>query len=240
LRIIRSFGSLGLALLPLVGCASTLPSTTAPVSAPVTLAAAIVDAPPQAAPVPVDDTPAATCEKAGDDSDACFARDDYREWLCGRTDPSAAVALFRKGTPWTRAYVTRDLDSWDPSRRSHKTHLALDEEVIVLHPYKPTGGVMIVGGTNAQGWTSLDAVRVDGTCVSLMADEVSMKRPPAPKHAPIAWDRLPDHARTELLASPDLRKKADQMERACTKAAEPRCAKAKGQLTDAVVAASGS
>ena len=72
-----------------------------------------------------------------------------------------------------------------------------------------------------------------------MGDEVNMKRPPAPKHAPIAWDKLPDHTRTELLASPDLRKKADQMAKACTKAGEPRCAKAKSQLTDAVVA-SGS
>lgn len=230
--------ALGL-VFPLVGCASTLPSTVAPPPPPVTVAAAIVDAPPPVAPPPVDDTPAATCEKSGDDSDACFASDDYRAWLCDRTDPSAAVALFRKGTPWMRAYVARDLESWDPSRRSHKTRLSLDEEVIVLHPYKPTGAVMIVGASNARGWTSLDAVRVDGTCVSLMADEISMKRPPAPKHAPIAWDKLPDHTRTALLASPDLRKKADQMTRACTNASEPRCTKAKSQLTDAVVA-SGS
>jgi hypothetical protein len=172
------------------------------------------------------------------DGEPCFASDEYRAWLCGRADPSDAVALFHKGTAWTRAYVARDLQSWDPGRRSKKSHLVLDEEVLVLHAYKPTGDVMVVGASNALGWTSLDAVRTDGTCVSLMADEVSLKRPPSPKHATIAWEKLPEHARTTMLASPELRKKGDQVLKACAsaKTAEPRCAKAKSQLTDAVVA----
>jgi hypothetical protein len=222
--------------LALGACAAAPPPPpAAPPPAPVVLVAAVVAAPPP--PAPADETPAATCEKpdgAADDA-KCFPSEAYREWLCGRGDPGAAVALFHKGGPWTRAYLARDVESWDPSRRSKRSHLAFDEEVIVLHPNKPSGDVVVVGATNALGWTSLDAVRADGTCVSLMADEITMKRPPAPKHATIAWEKLPERTRTELLASPELRKKGEQMTKACAKAALPQCAKAKSQLTDAVV-----
>jgi hypothetical protein len=218
----------------LAGCAAApTPPPVAP--APVTLAAVVAAPPP---PVP-DGPPIATCEKPDDSDssdDTCFPSEAYRTWLCDGSDPTAAVALFHKGTPWTRAYVARDLESWDPSRRSKKSHLALDEEVVVLHPYKPSGDVLVMGATNAHGWTSMDAVRVDGTCVSLMSDEVSMKRPPSPKHATIAWDRLPERTRTGLLASPELKKKEALMTKTCAKSAQPQCAKAKSQLTDAVIA----
>jgi hypothetical protein len=234
--------SIALALaFPMVACAATLPPPPPAPPLPVTVASAVVEAPEEPAPPApaVDETPAATCEPAGDASEGCFASEAYRTWLCGRSDPSVTVALFRKGTPWTRAYVARDLESWDPSRLSRKVRLSLDEEVVVLHPYKPTGGVVMVGASNTRGWTSVDALRADGTCVSLMSDEITMKRPPAPKHAPIAWEKLPDHTRTELLASPELRKKADLVTKACTSAGEPRCMKAKTQLTDAVIASGG-
>ena len=220
----------------LCACAAAPPPPPVAPPAPVVLADAVVTAPPP----PVDETPAATCDKA-DGDDACFASESYRSWLCGRSDPAAAVAMFRKGTPWMRGYVSRDLESWDPGRRSQKVRLALDEEVLVLHPYTPSSGVVVVGSTNTQGWSSVDAIRADGTCVSLMADEITSKRPPAPKHATIAWERLTEQVRGELLSSPELKKKADQMLKACgagapSGAAIAGCSKAKNKLTDAVVA----
>jgi hypothetical protein len=181
--------------------------------------------------------PVATCVPNGDEG--CFAEEAYRTWLCEQTLPTPALALFRKGSPWVRAYVSRDLDSWDPSHRTRggKARLSLDEEVIVLHPYKPTGGVLVVGQANAYGWTSADVVRADGTCVSLMADEITMKRPPAPKHAALAWDKIDDHTRTAWLAVPDVKRRAEGVAKACAARSDTRgCAKARGLLTDAVVA----
>jgi hypothetical protein len=182
----------------------------------------------------------ASCAKPG--TEECFPDEEYKAWLCGRSDPGEALSLFRKGAPWVRAYVTRNLESWDPGAHAHVTrsHLALDEEVVVLHPYKPSSGIIIMGSTTPNGWTSVDAVRSDGTCVSLMGDEITLRRPPAPTHAPIAWDKLDDHTRDQLLASPDVRRKADRVAKLCAVDSDRRCKQAKVQLTDAAVASSAS
>lgn len=97
---------------------------------------------------------------------------------------------------------------------------------------------MLLGSTTPNGWTSVDVLRTDGSCVSLMADEIAMKRPPAPTHAPIAWEKVSDRTRDELLAAPALRKKADLMAKACANVTDKRCIQARVQLSDALVASS--
>ena len=235
--------------LTFVACASAPPSPAiepaplAPAPPPPVAVAPAETPPPPAGP------PVATCVASDAAADVCFPDAAYRDWLCSEGSPAAAFDLFRKGTPFVRAYVSRDLESWDPNHRSRagRSHLSLDEEVILLHAYKPESGVMVLGAANARGWTSVDAVRLDGSCVSLMSDEISTKRPPSPRHAPIAWEKLDGQMRDKLLASPDLRKKADQMAKTCTLASASasadgtkRCLRAKSQLTDAAVAATPS
>jgi hypothetical protein len=213
------------------------PPPAAPAAAATTDTAATTSAPVPATAAP-EGPPVARCEPADDAKEGCFPDEAYRTWLCDQSGPATAVSLFRKGSPWTRAYVARDLDSWDPTRRhAQKTHLALDEEVIVLHPNKAKSDVMVVGATNAFGWSSVDALRADGTCVSLMADEVTSKRPPTPKHAPVAWEKVDDQTRSAWLALPDVRKRVDAMTHACAAGTSGQgCVKAKTRVTDAVVA----
>jgi hypothetical protein len=190
-----------------------------------------------AVPATPDGPPVARCEPSSDPGEGCFPDERYRAWLCDESGPGTAVSLFRKGSPWVRAYVARDLESWDPTRpHAQKTHLALDEEVVVLHPNKAHSDVMVVGATNAHGWSSVDAVRSDGTCVSLMADEITAKRPPAPKHAPLAWEKLDDHTRSAWLALPDVRKRVELMTHACASGGGQGCTKAKVRVIDAIVA----
>ncbi len=220
-------------------CASPKPPPAAPAPPPVVVESAVAPAAPPPAPDP--GPPKAECV-ARDGETGCFAADDYRTWLCDQHDATAAVAMFAKGTPWVRAYVSRDLEAWDPGRRSRegRSKLALDEEVLVLHAYRPQGGVVVVGGTSAEGWSSVDAVRLDGTCVSLMADEITTRRPPAPRRSPLAWDRLTQSAKSALLATPAVKKRADAATKACAGKPERPCTKAREQLADAIVAAQAS
>ncbi len=223
-----SFGCL------VVACA--LPDAQAPAAqAPSAPAAPVATTTAAVVPVP-EGPPVAKCEPSAEGGEGCFPDERYRGWLCDESAPGTAVPLFGKGTPWVRAYVTRDLESWDPTRpHAQKTHLGLDEEVIVLRANKPKGDVMVVGATNAQGWASVDAVRADGQCVSLMADEITTKRPMAPKHAPLAWEKVDDRTRSAWLALPDVKKRVDAMAKACVGAGQG-CAKAKSRVVDAVVA----
>ena len=73
-----------------------------------------------------------------------------------------------------------------------------DEEVLVL----------------ARGVT-YDVLRWDGTCVSLVPSDVTFKKPPQPKAAPIPWRRLSEPTRAALLASPKVQATHKLVHTAC-------------------------
>jgi hypothetical protein len=54
---------------------------------------------------------------------------------------------------------------------------------------------MVIGGGN------YDALRWDGTCVSVSADEVTLLAPPVRAVATINWKYLPDEIQESLLAN---------------------------------------
>ena len=92
--------------------------------------------------------------------------------------PDVAQSLFVKGSPWTRAYLRLNVDAWYTGSRSSKVTLKLDEEVVVLHHTNPAGGIIVNGAGGP-----FDVMRLDGTCATLTGEEVTLKRPRAPKHA---------------------------------------------------------
>ena len=216
--------------LPLAACASTPappPVAPAPVAPPVVVESAVAPAPPLAAPEP----PRAECV-ARDGEPGCSADDGYHAWL-GRAALSVGGD---RDVPQGHAVGPRlrhaRAQAWDPGHHKleGKSKLALDEEVILLHAYRPEGGVVVMGATSAEGWTSVDAVRLDGTCVSLMADEVTTRRPPAPTRSTLAWDRLSESAKGALLATPAVKARADAATKACGAKARRACVKAREQL----------
>jgi len=101
--------------------------------------------------------------------------------LCQWRSPDVALSMFRKGTPWTRAYMGRRTEAWYMgARHSAPVQMTVGEEVIVL---AARGGG--TGGVQVSGSGSYDVYRWDGQCASVMADEVRLRRPPAPTAAPI-------------------------------------------------------
>ncbi|MDF2694865.1 MAG: hypothetical protein K0S65_3248, partial [Labilithrix sp.] len=117
-----------------------------------------------------------------------------------------------------------------------RAKLAFDEEVIVLsrHSAGGGGGIVMTGAM-----ASYDVLRWDGTCVSVMEGELTTRRPPAPKPAPVSWSRLEETTRRALLASPKVKATHDSLDKACgsvASAVEKRsCEKADKTFAAAVV-----
>jgi hypothetical protein len=148
--------------------------------------------------------------------------------LCQWRSPDVALAMFRKGTPWKRAYMGRRTDAWYMgARHSAPVQMILGEEVIVL---AARGGG--TGGVQVSGSGSYDVYRWDGQCASVMADEVRLRRPPAPKAAPIVWQSLSEATRAALLDDPAIKLRLDEQQDGCgNDASAPRCTKMAAALT---------
>jgi len=141
-----------------------------------------------------------------------------------------ALVLFAKGSPWTRAYLRLNVEAWYPASRSTKVALKVNEEVIVLHHPNPRGGI-IVNGSGAP----FDVIRLDGACATLAGDEITFKRPLAPRHPLVPWPQLDPRVREALLSDPAVSETSVAYDDACHEAAAAACAKAGGRLTTAIL-----
>lgn len=117
----------------------------------------------------------------------CVPPKEFVEKLCESSRPNVALTMFRKGTPWTRAYVrVMQVEAWYASgARSRPAKLRFAEEVLVIADRSSQPSGMVVSGSG-----SYDVLRWDGTCVSVMNDEVSLRSPGSPDVAMIDWKRL--------------------------------------------------
>ncbi len=183
-------------------------------------------------PAPLPTTCAVESAKAGKDAKVCMVGADYAKKLCAGMYPELTLALFMKGTPWTRAYLRGDVEAWNASG-GHTTSvkLAFDEEVIVLarHGAAAAGGIVMTGAQ-----ASYDVLRWDGTCVSISEGEMTMTKPPAPKAAAVPWKRLDDGARKALLESPKVKGSQDALEKACASGDEKACESASNALSTSI------
>lgn len=230
------------ALLALTGCAAPKPALVAaaepvavaddaePVSQTTTLAAAVPAEEP-AAPEPI---PSECGDEATFGKDKlCVPAASYARKLCGGIYPEVALGMFAKGTPFTRVYLAGDVDAWNASGGlTHRARLAFDEEVIVLAKHAPGGsGGIVMTGMQA----SFDVLRWDGTCVSVMEGELTTKKPPAPKPAPVPFSRLEETTRRALLASPKVKSTYDELGKQCATTEKAKCTKAEQAFAKAVV-----
>ncbi|MDB4993601.1 MAG: hypothetical protein JWM74_1033 [Myxococcaceae bacterium] len=164
----------------------------------------------------------------------CTPDADFAKRLCGGEYPDVALALMGKGTPFTRSYMTRDVDAWNATGgRTHRAKVLFDEEVMVVQYRKAqSGGIVMVSANGESG--SYDVLRWDGSCVSVMAEEITLARPPQPKRAAIPWRHLDDATKTALLAAPAVKNSYALLGKACDGNAD-RCTKAESALSSAVV-----
>jgi hypothetical protein len=221
----------------------------------VTLGAGCGSAPP---PPPVSDASkpaaadAAPKEKAAEKADAapkvlpttctpgadglCAPPEDFVKRLCGGSFPDVALVMFAKDTPWSRGYLRRAMDAWSASGgKSSNEKTQVDDEVLLLVHRVPDTGGMSVSGSSGGGY---EALRWDGTCVSLMAEEVTTRLPAKAKAAKIPWKDLDLKTREALSADEKVGPFVAEYRKECKGGfgeVTPKCEKADKKLAQGIV-----
>lgn len=172
------------------------------------------------------------CFKAGA---TCSPDPKFVKRLCNGKFPSLGLYLF-SNPAWTRGYLTRRTQAWNASGgASDSGWVEFDEEVLILYARVADAGGMQVSGAGG----SYDALRWDGSCVTLQSEEVTMSKAPAPKYPAIDFRYLDDDTQ-EALRKDDKVNKAWQARRAECKGATSgdvslKCVKADDALTKSVI-----
>jgi len=174
---------------------------------------------------------------AGGSSDPCVPDKTFVQRLCDGSFPDVALLLMSKSMPFTHAYLRGDVDGWNAEGgASARAKLKFDEEVLILEKRSgDTSGIQVSGSGGYQ------VMRWDGNCYTLEGDEITMRRPPAPKHAPIAWRYLEDATKNALLDDAKLKAAYDKRNHECKGAVSGdvtlACQRADEAMTSAIVAA---
>lgn len=191
--------------LALSACGGSAPKAEAPESTSTTAAAPAADEAP--AEPAADDAKAAPtagipkdCAKKGG---TCVPPKAFVQKLCSGNFPSVGLYLFANKSPWARGYLRGRTKAVNASGGvSDNGWLEFDEEVIILAERKADLGGMQVSGAGA----SYDALRWDGSCVTLSSEEVTLDKPPSPKTSKIEWRFLDDNIQEALRANETLNK----------------------------------
>jgi hypothetical protein len=221
-------------LLAAAACGGNAPP---PAAAPAPSAEA--SAAPSAKPVADEDKPfgaiPTACEEPG--GKMCLPPQKFVKRLCASFYPDVALAMLAKGTPWQRGYLrVKSVEAWNASGgMSSADKIVFEEEFIILSRREAsTGGIQVSGSGG-----SYDVLRWDGTCASLMEDEVMLKPGPSPKHAKIPWKNLDEKVRDALTAIDKIGKVYAERRKECKGATmgdvSIKCQKADDMLSTVVV-----
>jgi hypothetical protein len=168
---------------------------------------------------------------AGAEAGLCLPPQDFVERLCADDFPSVALAMFRKGTPWTRRYLSRDVEAWNASGgKTASGKMLFDEEVLVLRHRDAGAGGMVVNGQTG----GYDVLRWNGSCASLSGDELTRRLPPKAKAAPIPWRVIEDHIQDALRQEERIAKLDEERRRECRGASAEKCEKLERKLGVAI------
>lgn len=134
---------------------------------------------------------------ASSEGGVCVPETGFVKRLCNGSFPDVALVLFSKDAPFTRLYLKGDIDGWNAEGgASARTRLFFDEEVLALRKRDaPKGGIVVGAGG---GYL---VMRWDGNCYTVDEGQVTTKRPPSPKHAPIPFRFYGEKTKDALLAS---------------------------------------
>lgn len=118
--------------------------------------------------------------------------------LCEEVYPEVALVLFGKETPWQRMYLRRKTDAINASGGATVPEsMPAGEQLLILRHRNAAPGDIQMGSSNGQ----YDALRWNGSCVSLEGSEVTSRRPSRVKHARVEWKWLGDDMRQALRRS---------------------------------------
>lgn len=163
----------------------------------------------------------------------CVPEERFVKTLCDDVHQDVALWMFREGTPWTRAYLTRKTEAWNASGgASIQGELAFDEEVLILRErLSKSGGIQVSG---AMG--SYDALRWNGSCVSLMAEEITKQRPPKLLHSRVEWRSMSEPMQEALRGNEQIVETYRARRSECKGATMGEVSKKCEQLDDKLVA----
>ena len=204
------------------------------------------DAPARSAADADEAKPAAAAESAGSSSavptecfkkgSVCSPDPQFVKRLCNGKFPSIGLYLF-SNPKWTRGYLTRRTQAWNASGgASDSGWVEFDEEVLILYARVADAGGMQVSGAGG----SFDALRWDGSCVTLQSEEVTMAKAPSPKYPPIDFRYLDDDTQEALRKDEKVNKAWQDRRKECKGATSGdvslKCVKADDGLTKSVIA----
>jgi hypothetical protein len=179
--------------------------------------------------------PTACANKGGG---TCSPPKAFVQKLCAESYPGVALYLFANSSPWTRIYLRGKTKAWNASggASDNSSFLEFDEEVLVLVERKADLGGMQVSGAGA----SYDALRWDGSCVTLSSEEVTLDKPPSPKSAKVEWRFLDDNVqealRQEEKVNAAFLARRKECQGATSGEVSMKCVKADQKLSDVIVA----
>lgn len=196
-------------------------------SAPEPHAAGTREAPTEAVSVPTG------CAKSGK---LCLPDRKFTTRLCNGSYPSLALYLFGNGFGFTRGYLTRKTQAWNAAGgASDNTYLEFDEEVLLLVERGGDANGMQVSGAGG----GYEALRWNGSCVTLAKEEVTLEKPPTPKAAKVEWRFLDDNVQAALREDATINKAVQKRRNECKGAVSgdvsASCVKADDRLTQVVV-----
>lgn len=167
------------------------------------------------------------------DTEYCTAPPRWVKKLCADVHPSVALHLFHPSSPFTHGYLTRKTKATNASGgvTSGDEWLRFDEEVVLLvHRGASSSGIQVSG---AEG--GFDAMRWDGSCVTLDSTEVTTRKPPEPKFGRIDWRFLDDETQEALKKDERIREAFVARKKECKGAHSGDVSKACVQKDEALI-----
>ena len=214
------------------GCGGDVPQPAAPTVTAEAAAAPAATAKPADGPIGALPT---ACDETRDG--ACLPATAFVKRLCASFYPEVALAMFAKGTPWTRGYLRGNVEAWNASGgTSSADKLVFDEEVLVVRRRSAKQGAVQVSGVGG----GYDVLRWDGSCASLTDGELTLKAPPTKaKFAKIPWKNLEASMKTGLSNDEKIGKAVTERRKECSGASTdevtPKCVKADDAVSGVIV-----
>jgi hypothetical protein len=167
----------------------------------------------------------------------CLPAPQFVDRLCRAAHVSTAIRLFAKSSPITRGYVRmREVNPVNlRGGPVSDTSLTFAEEVLILAQHGSEGEIQV------SGMGGYDVLRWDGTCATLSTDELVMRVPAPPRHAPFAWNYIDGGIQEALLQNEAIRSARATQRQRCrgmsSSQSSASCREAANRLNERIVVA---